>query len=150
MGSHGFFAAGMHHRGYEILKALCPVDRCRTLDGFLSYGREPYTLCGDVSSADGLCGTGGWSFYTGASGWYFNAVLGSLLGYREHDGGFEISPAFCSEFSRFTLTVKRHGTEYTVNAEDVPRVTMLDGAGTERTFFPFDHGKHTLDIGRKR
>lgn len=149
-GAMGFFAAGMHHKGYEILKALCPVDRCRTLDGFLSYGREPYTLCGDVSSADGLCGTGGWSFYTGASGWYFNAVLGSLLGYREHDGGFEISPAFCSEFSRFTLTVKRHGTEYTVNAEDVPRVTMLDGVGTERTFFPFDHGKHTLDIGRKR
>ena len=95
-------------------------------------------------------GPDGWSWYTGAAGWYFNAVLGYLLGYREHDGGFEIRPAFCAEFRRFTLTVSRHGTEYVISAEDTEKTPLLDGALTEICFFPFDRGKHTLDIGRKR
>lgn len=148
-GAMGFFAAGMRHRGFEILKALCPQRHGRSAGSFASYGREPYVLCGDVYYADGLEGHGGWSWYTGSAGWFFRAVLGSLLGYREHDGGFEIAPAFCADFRRFTLTVNRRGTEYTVNAEDADRMTLLDGSPCDRTFFLFDGGKHTLDIGRK-
>lgn len=33
------------------------------------YGREPYAVCGDVYSAKGMEGQGGWSLYTGAAGW---------------------------------------------------------------------------------
>ncbi len=149
-GVMGMFKAGMPHKGYEMLKALNPENRCKDLYSFMKYGREPYALCGDVYTADGVYGRGGWSWYTGAAGWYFTAALEYLLGYREHDGGFEISPAFCSEFSRFTLTVKRHGTEYTVNAENAEKETVLDGKVTGKTFFVFDKGTHTLDIGRKR
>ena len=149
-GAMGFFRAGMNHRGFSVLRSLCPSDRVRSADAFGVYGREPYVLPGDVLTAPGLEGHGGWSWYTGAAGWYFNAVLGYLLGYREHDGGFEIRPAFCAEFRRFTLTVSRHGTEYVISAEDTEKTPLLDGAPTELCFFPFDRGKHTLDIGRKR
>ena len=149
-GAAGFFAAGMSSRGFSVLRSLCPANICRTAGGFIKYGREPYALCGDVYDAPGLEGAGGWSFYTGAAGWYFNTVLTGLLGYREHDGGFEISPAFCSGFSRFTLTVKRHGTEYVINAENAVKPATLDGVFTEADFFVFDGGKHTLDIGVKK
>lgn len=149
-GAMGFFRAGMNHRGFSVLRSLCPLDRVRSADAFGVYGREPYVLPGDVLTAPGLEGHGGWSWYTGAAGWYFNAVLGYLLGYREHDGGFEIRPAFCAEFRRFTLTVSRRGTEYVISAEDTEKTPLLDGAPTELCFFPFDRGKHTLDIGRKR
>lgn len=140
----------MSSRGFSVLRSLCPANICRTAGGFIKYGREPYALCGDVYDAPGLEGAGGWSFYTGAAGWYFNTVLTGLLGYREHDGGFEISPAFCSGFSRFTLTVKRHGTEYVINAENAVKPATLDGVFTEADFFVFDGGKHTLDIGVKK
>ncbi len=35
------------------------------------YRREPYVLCGDVYAAKGFAGHGGWSWYTGAAGWYW-------------------------------------------------------------------------------
>ncbi|MBO4423274.1 MAG: hypothetical protein J5879_07530, partial [Clostridia bacterium] len=146
-GAASFFAAGMAHKGYELLKAADPVRRCGDADAFLRYGREPYALCGDIYTANGLAGRGGWSWYTGAAGWYFRTVLEYLLGYREHDGGFEISPSYCSEFSRFSLTVRRHGTVFRINAENVKKQTAFDGVPAKNTFFRFDGGDHTLDIG---
>ncbi len=145
-----FLSAGQAHRGYELLKAVNPAVRCRDADGFMKYGREPYALCGDVYTADGLYGRGGWPWYTGSAGWYFTTVLELLLGYREHDGGFELHPGLCSEFSRFTLTVRRYGTEYVITVQNCRKETLLDGTVTKKTFFPFDNKKHTLDTGRKK
>ena len=145
-----FFCAGQGHRGYEILSALNPASRVRDVNAAKKYGREPYALCGDVYTARGLYGRGGWSWYTGSAGWYFTTVLEYLLGYNEHDGGFEISPCFCSDFPRFSLTVKRHDTEYVITAQSSRTQTLLDGLPTKSTFFVFDGKKHTLDTGAKK
>ena len=148
-GIAAFFKAGMAHKGYEMLKAINPANHCTDKESFIKYGREPYALCGDVYTAQGLYGRGGWSWYTGAAGWYFNVVLEYLLGYDEHDGGFTLAPSFCSEFSRFTLTINRHGTRYVITAENTDKQTLLDGKPTNKTFFAFDKGSHTLETGRK-
>lgn len=147
-GIAAFFKAGMAHKGYEMLRAINPANRCADKNSFIKYGREPYALCGDVCTANGLYGRGGWSWYTGAAGWYFTVVLEYLLGYSEHDGGFSLCPSFCSEFCRFTLIVNRHGTRYAVTAENTEKQTLLDGAPTDKTFFSFDGKDHTLEIGR--
>lgn len=147
-GISAFFKAGMAHKGYEMLKAINPANHTSDKNSFIKYGREPYAFCGDVYTANGLYGRGGWSWYTGAAGWYFTVTLEYLLGYDEHDGGFSICPSFCSEFSRFSLTINRHNTRYTVTAENSEKQTMLDGIPTDKTFFAFDGGDHTLEIGR--
>jgi len=53
-------------RVYEIIN---PFENIK-LENFKRYQREPYVLCGDVYSADGFRGHGGWSWYTGAAAWY--------------------------------------------------------------------------------
>lgn len=148
-GVAAFFKAGMAHKGYEMLKAVNPANHCADKSSFIKYGREPYALCGDVYTADGSYGRGGWSWYTGAAGWYFTVVLEYLLGYKEKDGGFTLSPSFCSEFSRFSLTINRRGTLYAVTAENTEKQTLLDGAPTDMTVFPFDGKAHTLDVGKR-
>lgn len=40
-----------------------------------NYEREPYAMCGDVYSAPGAEGKGGWSLYTGAAGWMLVLAL---------------------------------------------------------------------------
>ena len=50
----------------EIISPFLRVD----VNEYLRYRREPYVLCGDVYTAKTLKGRGGWSWYTGASGWY--------------------------------------------------------------------------------
>ena len=141
-GAMGYLHADQTERGYEILRAVNPMNKTD-----VKYGAENYVFCGDVYTAEGVYGRGGWSWYTGSAAWYFCAVLEHLLGYREAGGGFYISPSFCSDFSRFTLTIRRHGTQYTVRAENVKKQNLLDGAATSDTFFPFDRGVHTLDLG---
>ncbi len=142
-GAIGYLQAGQNERGYEILRAVNPLNKIG--DG--RYGVENYVFSGDVYTADGVYGRGGWSWYTGSAAWYFCAVLEHLLGYKEYGGGFEIRPKFCADFPRFTLVIKRHGTQYTVRAENRKKQTTLDGFATDKTYFPFDRGVHTLDLG---
>lgn len=57
---------GMRKEGEEILRLLLPSTKDTAV-----YEAEPYVLCADVSSS----GRGGWSWYTGAAGWYYRALL---------------------------------------------------------------------------
>ena len=61
----------------ELIRMAEKVERIinptRYLDAkaWENYRREPYVLCGDVYDAPGAKGRGGWSWYTGAAGWYW-------------------------------------------------------------------------------
>ena len=56
-------------KGLEIGKSLNPFQNLE-FKKYKRYQREPYVLCGDIFSAPGIRGHGGWSWYTGAAGWY--------------------------------------------------------------------------------
>ena len=43
---------------------------------------EPYVVSADVYSVGKNAGRGGWSWYTGASGWMYRAVLEEILGIK--------------------------------------------------------------------
>ncbi len=65
--------AGFKEQALEIAKAICPATHYENgtqTETALSYRSEPYAPCGDVLSADGMQGRGGWSLYTGSAGWW--------------------------------------------------------------------------------
>lgn len=62
------FREGMHDEGRRVLDALLPNVKYKNGRGDI-YKTEPYALCGDVYSAKGMEGRGGWSLYTGSAGW---------------------------------------------------------------------------------
>ena len=64
---------GERERGRRLLSAISPWGRDP-----VTYALEPYVLAGDVCSAPGHEGRGGWSWYTGSAGWYFRAVTECL------------------------------------------------------------------------
>ncbi len=55
--------------GIKNAKLLDPSYNL-SVERFEKYQREPYVLCGDIYDAPGFRGHGGWSWYTGAAGWY--------------------------------------------------------------------------------
>lgn len=77
-----WFALALYEAGYktqarEVAKAICPASRFE--DGMkseqaLRYRCEPFAPCGDVASAEGLHGVGGWSLYTGSAGWWLKLM----------------------------------------------------------------------------
>ena len=60
---------GMTQEADSVLHALLPNEKYRSPEGKAVYKTEPYALAGDVYSAEGMEGRGGWSLYTGAAGW---------------------------------------------------------------------------------
>ena len=54
------------------------------------YGAEPYVLAADVYTAPGQEGRAGWSWYTGAAGWWYRTAWQDMLGFSVDRG----RPAF--------------------------------------------------------
>ncbi|MBQ9980410.1 MAG: hypothetical protein IJP23_05075 [Oscillospiraceae bacterium] len=79
----GAFEVGLENEGLELLLSLLPGGRNESV-----YKAEPYVICADIYSEENL-GTGGWSWYTGAAGWYWKVAMEKLAGL--HCKGGEIS-----------------------------------------------------------
>ena len=52
--------------GYRLLRLINPAAKLEDREKALRYKTEPYAFAGDVYSAKGMEGRGGWSLYTGA------------------------------------------------------------------------------------
>lgn len=57
----------------------CCGPSCRSCRRTQIYQAEPYVLAADVYAAPGHLGRGGWSWYTGAAGWYYRTAVEELL-----------------------------------------------------------------------
>ncbi len=62
------FREGMTAEAERVLYSLLPSEKYRNGFGD-AYKTEPYALTGDVYTAENFRGRGGWSLYTGSSGW---------------------------------------------------------------------------------
>ena len=73
--------------GWAVLKALLPEGHETEI-----YRAEPYVIAADVSYAPGRVGRAGWSWYTGAAGWYLQVAIQELLGLRVLEGRLAVEP----------------------------------------------------------
>ena len=109
--------SGMEEKGCELLYAILPSMRDTE-----EYCLEPYVLAGDVYSNADNVGRGGWSWYTGAAGWYHRAVAEHLLGLKLRDGRLYIEPRVPDSFGPvsvklFDLEIEISGSGIRVNGE---------------------------------
>jgi len=81
------FRLNMISDGYAILNAILPATHDAAI-----YRAEPYVLAADVYSNQNHLGRGGWSWYTGAAGWYYRTVIHELLGLKVRCGRLFLEP----------------------------------------------------------
>ncbi|RME60634.1 MAG: glycosyl transferase, partial [Candidatus Dadabacteria bacterium] len=75
-----FAEKGEGNKAVEFLEMINPVEHCKDEKGVKTYRTEPYVLCGDVYSYSPYEGRGGWSWYTGSAGWYYQVAIETVLG----------------------------------------------------------------------
>ena len=73
--------------GWAVLQALLPENHPTGI-----YRAEPYVIAADVSHAPGRVGRSGWSWYTGAAGWYWQVAVRELLGLKVAEGRLTVEP----------------------------------------------------------
>ena len=102
---------------HAVLPSAFPADR---------YEAEPYVLAADVYDGDAR-GRAGWSWYTGAAGWYLRVALEDLLGLRLRGGQLTIMPQLSPDWAPCTVHW-RDGAGQTHTITLAQNAVTVDGA----------------------
>jgi len=126
-----FARLGETDRAWELARMINPVQHGGTPEGMARYKVEPYVVTADVYAVAPHVGRGGWSWYTGSSGWMYRLILESLLGLTRTATQITLAPRMPAEWDHFTLTYRHGEGSYVIrvvkSAETAAPVLTVDG-----------------------
>ena len=95
---------GENNRALRLWEMLTPVHHALTKEAADLYKVEPYAVAADVYGAPPHIGRGGWTWYTGSSGWMYRVAIESILGLRVEDGNILVlKPCIPDEWPEFRI-----------------------------------------------
>jgi cyclic beta-1,2-glucan synthetase len=90
-------------KAFELFSMLNPITHTKTGRDVQIYENEPYVMSADVYTASPNQGRGGWSWYTGASGWMYQAGLEYVLGLKLQGDQLTIQPCVPLDWESFSI-----------------------------------------------
>jgi cyclic beta-1,2-glucan synthetase len=141
---------GNEERVAGLLEILNPVNRAATQAHTRLYRVEPYVLAADIYSGAGIAQRGGWTWYTGAAGWMYRAVLEYVLGITVSAEALRIAPCVPPEWADFEVNLRLPGADYVVRMrrQAQGRQLLLDGEPVAGDSVPIrrDGARHVVEI----
>ncbi len=122
-----FAKLGDSTRAWELFDMINPVNHGRSPEGIAIYKVEPYVIAADVYGVAPHVGRGGWSWYTGSSGWMYRLILESLLGLRLEVDTLHLAPCLPADWPGFSLAYRYRQTRYHVSVTQIP-ASLTDSA----------------------
>jgi len=86
----------------ELFNRVNPINHSNTQTAMARYKVEPYVVAADVYSVAPHVGRGGWTWYTGAAGWLYQAGLEGILGISRQGQYLRVSPTIPRHWPGFT------------------------------------------------
>jgi cyclic beta-1,2-glucan synthetase len=109
---------GEGDRAAELFQMLNPINHARTETEVAHYKVEPYVMTADVYAIPPHVGRGGWSWYTGAAGWMYQAGLEGILGFYLEGHKLYLEPCIPSAWPEFTIEYKYKTSSYTLQVNN--------------------------------
>ena len=120
--------AGYHDRAYRYYQMINPVNRTDSKEKTESYMTEPYVIAADIYSAKGREGRGGWTWYTGSSGWFYRVAVQDIFGLQKIGTKLKINPKISISWEGFKVVYNYMDTEYDIEVKKGKLDSMeLDG-----------------------
>ncbi len=116
------------------------------------YKVEPYVVVGDIYTAAGHVGRGGWTWYTGSAGWMYRLGIEMLLGFRKEGTRVTLAPSIPASWPGYRITYRYGQTTYeiivTAAASGVAPQVLIDGnaSGDSRVTLVDDGAAHKVEI----
>ncbi|MDB5797786.1 MAG: ndvB [Paucimonas sp.] len=120
-----FAQLGDNQRAWELTQMINPVNHGRTAHDIATYKVEPYVVAADVYGVSPHVGRGGWTWYTGSSGWMYRLIVESLLGLKREGDKLIITPCLPDDWTTYGMHYRYHDTLY--------RITVKQGHGADMT-----------------
>ena len=139
---------GFGDKAVEYLRLINPIEHSKTKDLAKRYRVEPYVISADIYSNPGVKGIGGWSWYTGSSSWYYDAIVEYILGLKIENKYLYLEPCIASSWKEFSISYKYKTTMYNIvvkNPENkntgVKKFFVNDNEIEEKRILLIDDGK---------
>lgn len=111
-------------RAWDLMQMINPVNHGKSAQDIARYKVEPYVIAADVYAVAPHVGRGGWTWYTGSSGWMYRLMTESLLGLRRTGDQLQITPCLPADWSSYKLQYRYQDTMYHIT------ITQNKDAGT--------------------
>jgi len=141
-------------RAGELFALLNPVNHDSTRAGLHKYKVEPYVAAADVYAVHPHTGRGGWTWYTGSSGWMYRAGLESILGFQLRGARLKVDPCVPRWWREFEIQYRHGATRYHIKVENPQGVCRgiasleVDGAAQTTGDFALtdDGARHSVRV----
>ncbi len=101
-------------KAYNLFRLINPINHSRSLIECANYKVEPYVVAADVyTNPPQHLGRGGWTWYTGSSGWMYRVGLEDILGFRVEKDRLFINPCIPKDWEEYSIRYT-YKTPYTI------------------------------------
>jgi len=148
-----FAKMGDTERAWELLRMINPVQHGATADSAALYKVEPYVVAADVYAVSPHIGRGGWTWYTGSSGWMYRLIVESLLGVTLAGDRLTLAPRLPADWPGFSLDYRYRETVYRIAVSAAERDSLsVDGVAQEGGVIVMvdDRGTHEVLLQLRR
>ncbi|AGF59194.1 cellobiose phosphorylase [Clostridium saccharoperbutylacetonicum] len=109
---------GLGDKAVKYYNMINPINHTKTELECMNYKVEPYVMAADVYIKEPHAGRGGWSWYTGASGWMYRVGVENILGLRKvKDKGYTIKPCIPKDWNEFEIKITNEKEDYTIKVK---------------------------------
>ena len=152
-----FARLGQGDKAAQLYSLLNPINHSNSRTGLRRYKVEPYVMAADVYAAPQHIGRGGWTWYTGAAGWMYQAGLEAMLGFRKQGSLLLLNPCIPAAWPAYEISFRFASSRYEIRVRNPDGVSngvvqaLLDGvplATTGSISVPLadDGVTHSLEI----
>jgi len=105
---------GLGDEAMELFHMLNPINHMRAAENVDRYRVEPYAVAADVYGHPMHLGRGGWTWYTGSSGWMYRTAIEGLLGLRREAQAFTVDPCIPAMWPGCKIEWRVEGTLFRI------------------------------------
>ena len=114
----------------NLFNLINPINHSRTSIECSKYKVEPYVIAADVYTNPQHIGRGGWTWYTGSSGWLYNVGLENILGFKVIKDKLFIDPCIPKDWKEYSIKYTYGSTIYNIEVRNKGSVSSGVGSIT--------------------
>ncbi|RYF96992.1 MAG: cyclic beta 1-2 glucan synthetase, partial [Chitinophagaceae bacterium] len=125
---------------WDLLQMLSPVNHGIDANAVATYKVEPYVMAADVYGVAPHTSRGGWTWYTGSAGWYYQLMIESFIGMKVENDELSFDPCLPAHWNELTVNYRYKETLYRI------RLERGDTNGEKNIKLTDDQQEHSLTI----
>lgn len=138
----------------DLFRLINPIYRSDSPDKAALYKVEPYVIAADVYGVAPHGGRGGWTWYTGSSGWMYRLGIEGILGLQRVGDTLELNPCIPKSWPGFQMTYRVGQSSYEIRVENpegvnrgIQQITLDGQILTDQAIPLVDDGRaHRVEI----